>query len=63
MEIEVFPTTQGLTVTAGNKWVYLTQHDEVLGKDVQIFIPVHRVEETCRALRATAEAASEGLED
>lgn len=63
MEIEVFPTTQALTVTDGPGWVSLTQFDDSVGRDAQIFIPADRVEDAIRALRAAAAEAKKAAED
>lgn len=63
MEIEVFPTTQALTVTDGPGWVCLTQWNSAEGKGADIYIPVAHIEATCRALRDAAAEAAGDLED
>jgi len=59
VEIEVFPSTEALTVSSTAVGVLLSQNDEGLGHDVQVFIPLSQVENACRAIRAAAKAAKE----
>ena len=60
MKTEVFPTTQALTVTAGNGFVSLTQYDEVTGRDAEIYIPLVHVTATCAAIKGVAKEARDG---
>lgn len=59
MEIEVFPTTEALIVRTTSAGILLCQHDDGRGHDIQVFIPLSQVENTCRAIRAAAKASKD----
>lgn len=59
MKVEVFPTTEALTVQSCADGVVLLQRDGGLGHDISIFIPLSQVGNACRAISAAAKAAKE----
>lgn len=60
MKVEVFPTTQALTVTSGAGYVILSQYDEVSGRDAEVYIPLVHVTAACAAIKEAARVARNG---